>query len=148
LDEFSALPNRISITPALSIPEEELQFRFSRSSGPGGQHVNKSETRVELLFDVAGSPSLSDWQRQRILQRLAGYIDAAGVLHLVASSERSQLRNREEVVERFCALAAAALRVLKRRRPTQPTQASRERRLAGKTRRGELKKGRGKVEEW
>ncbi len=148
MDETSAHPNRISITPALSIPEEELQFRFSRSSGPGGQHVNKSETRVELLFDVTGSPSLSDWQRQRILQRLAGQIDAAGVLHLVASSERSQLRNREEVVERFCTLVAGALRVQKHRRATQPTRASRERRLAGKARRGEIKKGRGKIEDW
>jgi len=137
----------IEITPTLSIPLDELKFRFSRAGGPGGQHVNKSETRVELSFDVANSPSLTEWQRQRILEKLAGQIDSAGVLHLVASSERSQLRNREEVIERFRRLLAAALRPRARRIPTRPTAASRERRLAKKHRRSEIKKWRSKITE-
>jgi ribosome-associated protein len=148
VEELTPLANRIQITPALSLPLDELSFRFSRAGGPGGQNVNKTETRVELLFDVARSPSLSDWQRARIRERLAGHIDSDGVLHLVASSERSQLRNRQEVVERFRTLLAGALRPVHHRRPTKPTGASRERRLAGKARRSEIKKGRGKVGDW
>jgi ribosome-associated protein len=134
------------INDQVSIPPAELSFRFSRSSGPGGQHVQKSSTRVELLFDVANSPSLSEPQRARILERLAGYIDSAGVLRLVAQSERSQLRNREEVVARFQALLRQALKRRKRRRPTRPTAASRERRLREKRRRSEIKRRRGKVQ--
>ena len=148
MGDLPLTPNRLLITPALSIPLEELDFRFSRAGGPGGQHVNKTETRVELLFDVARSPSLSEWQRERLLARLAGHIDADGMLHLVASSERSQLRNREEVTARFVALLAGALRTQKRRRPTKPTAAARERRLAGKSRRSEIKRQRGKIEDW
>src|SRR5512138_794498 len=83
------------------IPRSELEFRFARSSGPGGQHVNKTETQVELLFDVAHSPSLTDAQRQRLLSKLKNVIDSEGVLHLTAQSERSQLRNREIVTARF-----------------------------------------------
>jgi ribosome-associated protein len=101
---------------------------------------------VELLFDVANSPSLSEPQRARILKRLAGYIDSAGVLRLVAQSERSQLRNRQEVVARFQALLRQALKRRKRRRPTRPTAASKERRLREKRRRSEIKRRRGKVQ--
>jgi len=140
--------HEIQVTATLAIPVDELRFRFSRAGGPGGQNVNKTETRVELLFDVAHSPSLSDWQRERLRARLASQIDSDGVLHLVASSERSQLRNREEVVARFRALLAGALRPERHRRPTRPTGASRERRLAGKAHRSEIKKGRGKAIEW
>jgi ribosome-associated protein len=135
------------INDELSIPVDELRFRFSRSSGPGGQHVQKSSTRVELLFDVAHSSSLTDAQRIRLQERLAGYVDSTGMLHLVAQSERSQLRNREEVVARFQALLQRALKRRKRRRPTAPTAASRERRLRQKQRRGKIKQARGKVEE-
>jgi ribosome-associated protein len=134
------------INDHLSIPPAELSFRFSRSSGPGGQHVQKSSTRVELLFDVASSPSLTESQRARVLERLAGYIDSAGVLHLVAQSERSQLRNREEVVARFQTLMRQALKRRKRRKPTRPTAASKERRLREKRRRSEIKEQRGKVQ--
>ena len=134
------------INDHLSIPPAELSFRFSRSSGPGGQHVQKSSTRVELLFDVASSPSLTEPQRARVLERLAGYIDSAGVLHLVAQSERSQLRNREEVVARFQTLMRQALKRRKRRKPTRPTAASKERRLREKRRRSEIKQQRGKVQ--
>ena len=136
----------LPINDQVRIPHSELSFRFSRSSGPGGQHVQKSSTRVELLFDVAHSPSLSDEQRARVLKRLAGYLDADGVLHLVAQSERSQWRNREEVVARFQALMQQALRRRKRRRPTRPTAASQERRLREKRQRSEIKRQRGQVQ--
>ncbi|MGD9144270.1 MAG: alternative ribosome rescue aminoacyl-tRNA hydrolase ArfB [Anaerolineae bacterium] len=137
----------LQINDELSIPEAELSFRFSRSSGPGGQHAQKSSTRVELLFDLANSPSLTDTQRTRALKGLAGYVDSAGVLHLTAQSERSQLRNREEVVARFQSLLRQALKRKKRRKPTKPTAKSKERRLQEKRRRSEKKKTRGKVQE-
>mgnify|MGYP002682343773 CR=1 FL=1 len=99
----------IAVDDRVQIPLSELEFRFSRSSGPGGQHVQKSSTRVELLFDVARSPSLDDEQRARVLSRLSGYVDSDGVLHVVSQSERSQWRNRQEVVERFQELMRRAL---------------------------------------
>jgi ribosome-associated protein len=138
----------LPINDEVSIPRAELAFRFSRSSGPGGQHVQKSSTRVELLFDVAYSPSLSDEQRARVLKRLAGYVDSEGVLHLVAQSERSQHRNREEVVERFQALLHKALKRRKRRKPTRPTAASKEKRLRKKRQRSEIKQKRGQVRKY
>jgi ribosome-associated protein len=137
----------LHISDQLSIPLSELSFRFSRSSGPGGQHVQKTSTRVELLFDVANSPSLTGWQRDQILERLGGYIDSDGILHLIAQSERSQLRNREEVVARFQALMQRALKRRKRRKPTRPTAASQERRLRHKKQRGLVKEWRGDVRE-
>jgi ribosome-associated protein len=127
------------VNEQLSIPLAELSFRFSRSSGPGGQHVQKTSTRVELLFDVANSPSLTDYQRARIEERLASHIDSAGVLHLVAQSERSQLRNREEVLARFQALMRGALKRRKIRRSTHPTATSIEQRLRAKRRRSQVK---------
>jgi ribosome-associated protein len=135
----------LRINDQVRIPLAELDFRFSRSSGPGGQHAQKSSTRVELLFDVAGSPSLTDDQRNRVQKRLAGYIDSDGVLHLAAQSERSQWRNRQEVIDRFQGLLSQALKRPKRRKPTRPTAASQERRLRKKRRRSEIKKGRGRV---
>lgn len=138
----------LPINDQVNIPLAELNFRFSRSSGPGGQHVQKSSTRVELLFDVAHSPSLSDEQRARVLKRLAGYLDSEGVLHLVARSERSQWRNRQEVLARFQALMQQALKRRKRRQPTHPTAASQERRLRTKKRRGEIKRKRERVQEY
>lgn len=135
----------IHIDRTLAIPAAELDFRFSRSSGPGGQHVQKSSTRVELLFDVAGSPSLTDDQRARISKRLESYLDADGVLHLVSQSERSQWRNRQDVIDRFAELLRSALKRRKKRKPTSPTAASQERRIARKKRRGQKKKLRGPV---
>jgi ribosome-associated protein len=129
----------IIINSELRLPQAEVRYRTTRSSGPGGQHVNKTETQVELLFDVAHSPSLRDVQRQRILSRLHSLIDQDGVLHLTAQSERSQLRNREIVTARFQAVLAAALRVPKKRRPTRPTAASKAKRLESKKRRGQIK---------
>jgi ribosome-associated protein len=107
----------LRITNNLTIPLSELRFRFARSSGPGGQHVNRSATRVELLFDVMGSPSLTEAQRERALKALAPYIDSDGVLHLVSQTFRSQLRNREEVVERFQMLMRKAMRCHVARQP-------------------------------
>ena len=130
----------LAINSQLRLPLAELRYRFARSSGPGGQHVNKAETQVELTFDVAHSPSLSDAQRQRILSKLKNLIDGEGVLHLTAQSERSQLRNREAVTERFQQLLAQALHVPKKRRPTKPSAASHERRIEGKKQRGQIKK--------
>ena len=135
----------LRITNTLTIPLSELRFRFARSSGPGGQHVNRSATRVELLFDVAGSPSLTEAQREQALKALAPYIDSEGILHLVSQTFRSQFRNREEVVERFRTLMHEAMRVPKRRRPTRPSRAAKERRLASKRRRSEIKRQRGPV---
>jgi ribosome-associated protein len=137
----------LTINDQLSIPMTELGFRFSRSSGPGGQHAQKSSTRVELLFDVVNSPSLTKSQRLRIQERLAQHIDSRGILHLVSQSERSQLRNRQETVSRFQALLRSALKRRKRRRPTHPTSASREKRLRRKRQRSQIKRTRGRVRE-
>ncbi len=134
--------DNVIINSHLILPGAEVQYRTARSSGPGGQHVNKSETQVELMFDVVHSPSLSAAQRQRILNKLHNLIDSDGVLHLTAQSERSQLRNREIVTARFQAVLAAALQVPKKRRPTKPTAASNTRRLESKKRRGQLKRQR------
>jgi len=136
----------LRITNSISIPISELRFRFARSSGPGGQHVNRSATQVELLFDVANSPSLNEAQRERVLRRLRSRIDQDGILHLVSQETRSQLRNREEVVKRFQVLMREALRVPKRRLPTRPTRASQERRLREKRRRSEAKRSRRPVQ--
>lgn len=137
----------IPINKELSIPLSELSFRYSRSSGPGGQHAQKSSTRVELLFDVSGSPSLTDTQRARILHRLAGYADTSGTIHLVSQSERSRLRNQEEVIARFRVLMHQALKKRKRRKPSRPTAESRERRLKNKKERSQTKELRRKVEQ-
>ena len=137
----------LPITDVLAIPTEELSFRFSRASGPGGQHVNRSATQVELLFDVAHSPSLTDEQRAHIQRALASRIDREGVLHLTASGSRSQLQNRQEVVARFQSLLRRALHVPRPRRPTHPTRAARQRRLEHKRRRSAIKRERRGVRE-
>ena len=133
---------RLRINNQLSIPLAELRFRFTPSSGPGGQHANRSATRVELLFDVAGSPSLSDLQRERVMTALKGTIDAEGTLRLVSQASRSQVRNREEVTARFQTLMTKALKPRKRRKRTRVPRAERERRLAEKRRQAEKKRSR------
>ena len=135
----------LPITDQLAIPLSELGFRFSRSGGPGGQHVNRTATRVELLFDVAHSPSLTEEQRQRLLKRLAGRIDSEGILRVAAQSERSQLRNRQEAIERLQTLLRQALHIPKRRRRSKVPRWARERRLAEKRWRSETKRYRHKV---
>jgi len=131
---------KLKITPSLEVPLSELRLKFSRSGGPGGQHVNRSATRVELLFDVAGAASLSEDQRKRLLSRLGTYLSKDGVLRLVCQTHRGQKQNREEVLRRFVALLRAALEPRRPRRPTRPTAASRERRLAAKRHRSRLKR--------
>jgi ribosome-associated protein len=132
----------LTITETLEIPLAELHFQFSRSGGPGGQHVNRSATQVELTFDVANSPTLTELQRARILSQLKSYIDSRGILHLSAQTTRSQYRNRTEVIERFQRLLQRALRMPKRRVPTRPPPQVKERRLAEKRRKGAIKEGR------
>jgi ribosome-associated protein len=132
----------IRIHNRLSIPERELRFRFSRSRGPGGQHVNKTATRVELLFDVRNSPTLSTVQRERILNRLSNRISSEGILRVDVQQARSQLKNREIAIERFRDLLKTALRQSRPRIPTKPTGIAREKRIEGKKRRGQIKKSR------
>jgi ribosome-associated protein len=135
-------PAVLEISPALHLPLAELEFRASRSGGPGGQHVNTSSTRVELWWDVAGSPALSQEQRQRLLERLAARLDGSGRLRLVASGSRSQLRNREEALERLREVVAAALVVPKVRKRTRPSRAAKAARLEEKRRRASVKRDR------
>ena len=132
----------LEVSPALRVPLAELEFRASRSGGPGGQHVNTSSTRIELWWDVAGSAALSEEQRQRLLVRLASRLDGAGRLRLVSSTSRSQLRNREEVTERLREVVAQALIVPKVRKRTRPSRATKAARLDSKRRRSATKRDR------
>jgi ribosome-associated protein len=123
----------IQVTRSVAIPVSEIELRFSRSSGPGGQHAQKTETRVEASFDVEASTALTPAQKDRVVRR------AGPILRAVAQDERSQARNRELAVERLVAALREALKVERRRRATKPTSASRERRLEDKRRRGQVK---------
>ncbi len=124
----------IRVTRSVVLPVSEIELRFSRSSGPGGQHAQTSETRVEARFDVEASSALSPTQKRRVVQR------AGPVLRAVAQDERSQSRNRELAVERLVEALRAALRVERRRVPTAPSRAARERRLETKKRRSTTKR--------
>lgn len=135
------------VTPELSIPESELSYRASRSGGPGGQHVNTSSTRIELLWDVAGSPSLSEEQRARIQEKLGNRISGEGILSLASSGSRSQQQNREEVTARLAALVAEALHVPKKRKKTRPPRSAKEKMLKEKKMRSETKRLRGRIED-
>lgn len=126
----------IRVTRSVSIPRSEIELRFSRSSGPGGQHAQKSDTRVEATFDVEASKALSDTQKRRVVAR------AGPVLRAVAQDERSQWRNRELATERLVEALREALRVRRKRRPTRPSKAAVERRLEQKRRRAERKRQR------
>ena len=122
------------MTRSVVLPLSEVQFRYSRSSGPGGQHAQKSETRVEAVFDVESSQALTEVQKRRVLGR------AGPVLRAIAQDERSQSRNRELALERVVEQLRAALRVQRRRVPTKPSAASRQKRLDRKRRRSETKR--------
>ncbi|WP_029013688.1 alternative ribosome rescue aminoacyl-tRNA hydrolase ArfB [Niveispirillum irakense] len=135
----------IAITPYISIAEEELQESFLRAGGPGGQNVNKVETAVQLRFDVANSPSLPDWLKQRVRGVAGRKLTAEGVLVLVAQSHRSQERNREDAKARLVEILAKAAERQAPRRPTRPTKASKVRRLDEKGNRAGIKQMRGKV---
>ena len=124
----------IRVTRSVTLPDGEIELRTSRSSGPGGQHAQKSETRVEAVFDVEASSALSDAQKRRVVSR------AGAVLRAIAQDERSQARNKELAVERLVAQLQAALRVERKRVPTRPTESSKQRRLDEKKRRGDVKR--------
>jgi ribosome-associated protein len=134
------VPRDLTVGGRLVIPGSELTWRFSRSSGPGGQSVNTSDSRAELSWDLAASGALSPVQRQRALDRLSGRL-VDGVLTVAASEHRSQLRNRAAAEARLAATVAGAIAPPPRvRRPTRPSRGSVERRIAGKKRRGEIKR--------
>ena len=127
-------PESIQVTRTVAIPLREVELRFSRSSGPGGQHAQKTETRVEAVFDVAASTALSESQKRRLVARLGPTVRA------VAQDERSQWRNREVALERLAEMLRAGLRIERKRRATRPTAQSRERRLEEKRLRGATKR--------
>ena len=129
------------MTRSVVMPLSDVRFRTSRSSGPGGQHAQKSETRVEAVFDVESSEALTDAQKRRVLAK------AGPVLRAIAQDERSQLRNRELALERLVEQLRAALRVERKRVPTRPTAAARERRLEQKRRRSETKRLRKRLDD-
>ena len=137
----------VTINDNLTIPDEELSFEYTRSSGPGGQNVNKVNTKVTLRFDVNVSPNLSDEQRARISQKLHTRISKEGILRVTSQRHRTQRANQEAVVERFVELIRAALARRRKRRKTKIPRVARERRLEEKKRRSALKKGRGTVRE-
>ena len=132
----------IVITPELTIPRAELTFRATPGGGPGGQHVNRSATRVELWWNLRDSMSLNDAQRARLEERLAPRLDRQGRLRLVSGARRSLVRNREEAIARFARLLADALHEDPPRKKTRPSRAAREQRLTEKRRRGRRKQER------
>jgi ribosome-associated protein len=132
----------LEVAHGFVIPDAELRERFSRSSGPGGQGVNTTDSRVELSWDVAGSPSVPEWLRERLMARLGRRL-AGGVLTVAVSTQRAQLANRAEARERMASiLRAAAAPPPPKRKPTKPSRGAKERRLAEKRRRSETKRGR------
>ena len=133
----------IDIQPSLRIPASELQLEFSRSTGPGGQHVNKVETRVTILFDIDASEVLNDHQRSILKEMLRSRVSKDGVLRVSCEESRSQATNRELARERFAGLIREALRSRKKRVPTKATRASKRRRMDEKRKRGDIKRGRG-----
>src|SRR5688500_13843790 len=132
--ESTGIGDAIRVTRSVTVPRREIELRFSRSSGPGGQHAQKTETRVEALFDVEVSTGLSEVQKKRVIGK------AGPTLRAVAQDERSQARNRELAIERLVEALREALRVERRRVPTKPTAAARERRLDQKHRRSQIKR--------
>lgn len=132
--ESTGIEGAIRVTRSVTIPRHEIELRFSRSSGPGGQHAQRTETRVEAVFDVEASSALTDRQKRRVVAK------AGAVLRAIAQDERSQWRNRELAVERLVDELRSALHVPRPRTPTKPTQAAKERRLADKRRRGDVKR--------
>jgi ribosome-associated protein len=134
--ESTGSGDAVRISRSVVLPLRELELRFSRSSGPGGQHAQRTETRVEAVFDVQASSALTDRQKARVIAR------AGPVLHALAQDERSQWQNRQLAIERLCEALREALRVPKRRRRTRPTAQSVERRLEHKRRRSAVKRSR------
>jgi ribosome-associated protein len=136
----------IDLGHGIRLPLSELDFSFSRSGGPGGQHVNRAETKVELRWDVAASGVLTDEQKATLLERLQSHLTTDGILRLTSEESRSQHRNRALVLERLQELVAAALRPRRKRRPTRPPAAAQARRLERKKQRSEVKERRRKID--
>jgi ribosome-associated protein len=132
----------LELSEAVAIPRAELVYRASRAGGAGGQHVNTSSTRIELLWNVRGTQALDEPQRARVEAKLASRLDGEGWLRVVSSARRSQGQNREAAEERLVALVRAALVVPKRRKPTRPSRGQKEARLAEKKKRGDTKRQR------
>jgi len=134
----------LEITPELVIPADELVYRFSRSGGPGGQHVNKLETRVEIVFNIPSSRVLDENQKKLLRERLRSRLDAGGSLRVVSQRHRSQRANTLDAREKLKRLLAGALKERKKRVPTRPTATAMKKRLEEKRRRSAIKKLRGK----
>jgi ribosome-associated protein len=142
MDLIGRAGEMIEIHHALTIPENEISFVASLSSGPGGQNVNKVSTRMTLRFDVLGSPTLSEEQKSILCTRLSGRINREGVLQVSSQQHRSQTMNREETLQRFIDLVRGALQPRPRRKRTRPPRSAAERRITSKKKRGERKKER------
>jgi ribosome-associated protein len=134
----------IIINDMVTIPSSELQYTASRSSGPGGQHVNKTDSRIQVRWNVPSTSALSDFLKQRVMKALATRLTDDGDLLLASDSNRSQRRNRDDVTQRLAALVREALVPPKPRRKTKPTRASRQKRLDEKKKRSDVKRQRGK----
>ncbi|MFT7619583.1 MAG: ribosome-associated protein [Planctomycetota bacterium] len=134
----------IEIISSLFIPEEELTFEQNRGGGPGGQKVNKTSSKITLVFDVTNSPSLTDYQRHRFLTKLANRLSKEGVLRIDVQSERSLTANRRLAIERFASLLKEALKIEKVRKKSRPTLGAKKRRLKDKKKRGDVKRDRGR----
>jgi ribosome-associated protein len=134
----------VRVSRSVTIPDSELEFRYVRSGGPGGQHANKTSTKVELSWNVADSEALGPRQRSRLLENLGGRLEASGTLRLRSDKHRSQLRNKEDVIARLQALVSEALKVRKGRVATRPSKAAQNKRLDQKRRRSEVKQARRK----
>jgi ribosome-associated protein len=132
----------LNVSPALAIPRSEIQYRATRSGGAGGQHVNTSSTRIELLWDLSNSRAVTDEQRERLRAKLAPRLDSDGMVRVVASDRRSQAQNKQAADERLAALILHALHVPKKRRATKPTRAAKERRISEKKKVSEKKRNR------
>jgi ribosome-associated protein len=136
--------NTIAISESVEIPMSEIDFQFSPSRGPGGQHVNRSNTRATLLFDVAKSPSLDEQTRKHLLQELDSRLDKQGVLHITSQDTRSQTRNREAAIARFVAIMSEALEEKPERVATKPSKQANQKRVDDKRKHGHRKEERGK----
>ena len=132
----------VRITRSVTIPDSEIDLRFTRSGGPGGQHANKTSTKVELAWNVADSTALGPRQRDRLLHNLRRRLDSSGTLRVTSDKHRSQLRNREEATTRLQELVREGLRVRKARVATKPSEGAKRRRLEQKRHRAEVKRGR------
>jgi ribosome-associated protein len=132
----------LAVTGTVSIPRAELQYRATRAGGAGGQHVNTSSTRIELLWNLATSQALDEEARARVTAKLASRLDGEGNLRVVSSARRSQVQNREAAEARLAELVRGALAVPRRRKPTKPTRAAKEARLGEKRKRSETKRQR------